>query len=69
MPRPPSAPEAPAFAPERALLPADTPERARAAGLDARARLADNDAYGCVAARGDLVVAGPTRTNVNEGRS
>ena len=52
-----------------ALLLADTPERARAAGLDARRRLADNDAYGYFAALGDLVVTGPTRTNVNDFRA
>ena len=52
-----------------ALLLADTPERARVAGLDARRHLADNDAYGYFAALGDLVVTGPTRTNVNDFRA
>ncbi len=47
----------------------DTLARARAAGLDAAARLADNDAYGFFAALGDLVVTGPTRTNVNDFRA
>lgn len=52
-----------------ALLTDDTLARARAAGLDARARLADNDGYGFFAALGDLVVTGPTRTNVNDFRA
>ena len=47
----------------------DTLARAQALGLDARARLADNDAYGFFAALGDLVVTGPTRTNVNDFRA
>lgn len=52
-----------------ALLAPDTLVRARAAGLDARARLADNDAWGFFDALGDLVVTGPTRTNVNDFRA
>ena len=52
-----------------AVLTADTLARAHAAGLDARARLADNDGYGFFAALGDLVVTGPTRTNVNDFRA
>lgn len=52
-----------------ALLSPDTLARARAAGLDACAKLADNDAYGFFAALGDLVVTGPTRTNVNDFRA
>lgn len=52
-----------------ALLTADTLARAAAAGLDARRHLADNDAYGFFAALGDLVVTGPTRTNVNDFRA
>jgi glycerate 2-kinase len=51
-----------------ALAGPDSPARARALGLDAGARLADNDAYGFFAALGDLVVTGPTRTNVNDFR-
>lgn len=47
----------------------DTLIRARAAGLDARARLADNDAWGFFAGVGDLLVTGPTRTNVNDFRA
>ena len=52
-----------------AILTRDTLERAGAAGLDARAMLVDNDAYGYFAALGDLVVTGPTRTNVNDFRA
>lgn len=51
-----------------AILAPDTLARAAAAGLDARARLDDNDAYGFFEALGDLVVTGPTRTNVNDFR-
>jgi glycerate-2-kinase len=47
----------------------DTLARARTAGIDAAARLADNDAYGFFAALGDLVVTGPTLTNVNDFRA
>jgi glycerate 2-kinase len=52
-----------------ALIHVDTLARARAAGLDPRAYLADNNAYGFFAALGDLVVTGPTRTNVNDFRA
>ncbi len=40
--------------------------RGRSLGLDARAALADNDSYHYLAALGDLVVTGPTNTNVND---
>ncbi|HWK44821.1 MAG TPA: glycerate kinase [Stellaceae bacterium] len=43
--------------------------RARAAGIDPRAALARNDAYGVFAASGDLVITGPTLTNVNDFRA
>lgn len=43
--------------------------RARAAGLDPRAHLATNDAWGFFAGLGDLLVTGPTRTNVNDFRA
>ncbi|MDQ7859956.1 MAG: DUF4147 domain-containing protein [Armatimonadota bacterium] len=43
-----------------------TLERARARGLDAAAALAANDAYPFFAALGDLIVTGPTGTNVND---
>jgi glycerate 2-kinase len=52
-----------------ALLLPDTPTRAAAAGIDLRARLADNDGHGVFSALGDLVVTGPTRTNVNDFRA
>ena len=42
---------------------------ARAKGLDARVRLLDNDGYGFFSALGQLVVTGPTRTNVNDFRA
>ncbi len=43
--------------------------RAVTAGLDAKAHLADNDGYGFFAGLGDLVVTGPTLTNVNDFRA
>ena len=52
-----------------ALIGPDTLARAAAQGLDAKARLADNDAYGLFQALGDLVVTGPTLTNVNDFRA
>jgi hydroxypyruvate reductase len=52
-----------------AILTPDTLVRARAAGLDAKAMLAANDSYGFFSALGDLVVTGPTRTNVNDYRA
>lgn len=52
-----------------ALLLPDTPARASAAGIDLRARLTENDAYGVFDALGDLVITGPTRTNVNDFRA
>lgn len=52
-----------------ALLHADTLARARQVGLDPRAFLNNNDAYGFFSAIGDLVMTGPTRTNVNDFRA
>ncbi len=52
-----------------AMLAPDTLARAAAAGLDARARLANNDGYGFFAGLGELVVTGPTLTNVNDFRA
>jgi hydroxypyruvate reductase len=52
-----------------ALLVPDTLARAEARGLDPRAMLADNDGYGFFKALGDLVVTGPTLTNVNDFRA
>jgi glycerate 2-kinase len=44
----------------------DTLARATVCGLDAAAFLAANDAHGFFASIGDLVVTGPTLTNVND---
>ena len=52
-----------------ALLSPETLARARSMGIDVRGRLADNDGYGVFAALGDLVVTGPTLTNVNDFRA
>jgi hydroxypyruvate reductase len=52
-----------------ALLEPDTLERAQAKGIDAKRMLDANDSYGFFAALGDLVVTGPTRTNVNDYRA
>ncbi|WP_246770923.1 glycerate kinase type-2 family protein [Aestuariivirga sp. YIM B02566] len=52
-----------------ALVMPDTLARAKAKGIDAEACLANNDAYGFFASIGDLVVTGPTRTNVNDFRA
>ena len=47
----------------------DTLKRARAAGLDARQMLQDHDSYRFFEQLGDLIVTGPTRTNVNDFRA
>ena len=52
-----------------ALVTPTTLARARALGVDARRYLAAHDAYDFFAALGDLVVTGPTRTNVNDFRA
>lgn len=52
-----------------ALLAPDTLARAREKGVDAKTLLAGNDSYGFFAALSDLVVTGPTRTNVNDYRA
>jgi hydroxypyruvate reductase len=52
-----------------AFVAPDTLARAAALGVNPRARLDDNDAYGLFAALGDLVVTGPTLTNVNDFRA
>jgi hydroxypyruvate reductase len=52
-----------------AWLAPDSLATAQALGLDARARLADNDGYGFFATLGQLIVTGPTRTNVNDFRA
>ena len=52
-----------------ALIEPSTLERAMRKNLDAKASLADNDAYTVFSALGDLVVTGPTLTNVNDFRA
>ncbi len=52
-----------------ALIGPDTLRRARKLGLDAGEFLAAHDSHGFFAALGDLVVSGPTRTNVNDYRA
>lgn len=51
-----------------ALLAPDSLARAAAAGAPAKKLLADNDGYSFFEALNDLVVTGPTRTNVNDFR-
>jgi len=51
-----------------AILTPDSLARAGKEKLDAARLLADNDGYGFFSALGDLVVTGPTRTNVNDYR-
>ena len=52
-----------------ALMTPDTLTRARALGLNALERLETHDSHGFFAALGDLVLTGPTRTNVNDYRA
>ena len=52
-----------------ALYGPDTLARAAATGVNLRAHLADNDSYGAFQALGDLMVTGPTLTNVNDLRA
>lgn len=52
-----------------AVLLHDSMQRAAAAGLSAKAALDDSDSHTFFAALGDLVVTGPTRTNVNDYRA
>jgi len=52
-----------------AILTPDTLARAAAKGVDAKAHLAGDDAYSFFSALGDLVVTGPTLTNVNDFRA
>ena len=52
-----------------ALYRPDSLQRATALGLRPRALLDNNDGYGFFQALGDLVVSGPTRTNVNDFRA
>ena len=52
-----------------AVLAPDSLARAAARNLDARAMLADNDGYSFFSGLGDLVITGPTLTNVNDFRA
>jgi hydroxypyruvate reductase len=52
-----------------ALIYPDTLARAEAAGLNAKAMLADNDPWTFFNGIGDLLVTGPTLTNVNDFRA
>lgn len=49
-----------------AIVDGTTVERARALGLDPRTALADNDSYPFFHKLGDLIVTGPTNTNVDD---
>ena len=51
-----------------AFLTPDTLQRAAALGQDAAARLSAQESYAFFAALGDLLITGPTRTNVNDVR-
>jgi glycerate 2-kinase len=52
-----------------ALLTPDSLSRAANLGISPKAMLANNDPYGFFSALGDLVVTGPTLTNVNDFRA
>ncbi len=52
-----------------AFVAPDTLARARGQGMKVDAFLERNDAYGFFAALGDLVISGPTHTNVNDFRA
>ena len=52
-----------------AVIGPDTPQRARAAGLDPAEHLDGHDSGSLFAALGDLLVTGPTHTNVNDFRA
>jgi glycerate 2-kinase len=52
-----------------AFVAPDTLQRAQVQGLKVELALARNDAYGYFEALGDLVVTGPTHTNVNDFRA
>ena len=52
-----------------AILAPDTLARLRAQGLDARAMLAGHDSHSLFKSVGDLIVTGPTLTNVNDIRA
>ncbi len=52
-----------------AVILADTAARAETAGISLTGRLANNDGYSAFEALGDLVITGPTLTNVNDFRA
>ncbi len=52
-----------------AVLAPDSLARAHALGVEAKAMLAANDSWGFFSALDDLLVTGPTRTNVNDYRA
>jgi hydroxypyruvate reductase len=52
-----------------AVLAPDTLQRARELGLNVRESLAGHDSGGLFEALGDLLITGPTRTNVNDFRA
>jgi hydroxypyruvate reductase len=52
-----------------AILGPDSLQRAASLALNPRAMLGNNDAYSLFSATGDLIVSGPTRTNVNDFRA
>ena len=52
-----------------AIMTADSFSRAKQAGVNLKALFANNDAFSAFEALGDLVVTGPTRTNVNDFRA
>ena len=52
-----------------AFMTPDSAARARLLGIDLALRLRDNDGYGVFSALNDLVITGPTRTNVNDFRA
>ncbi|MGH6683178.1 MAG: glycerate kinase type-2 family protein [Pseudolabrys sp.] len=55
--------------PAGAILDGETVARAKALGLDPAAFLADNNSTGFFTALGDLLMSGPTYTNVNDFRA
>jgi glycerate 2-kinase len=55
--------------PAGAFIDGKTAARAMARGLDPAAFLADNDSTGFFGALGDLLISGPTFTNVNDFRA
>ena len=52
-----------------AILSPDTLERADKLGINAKEHLANNDGYSFFQALDDLIITGPTRTNVNDFRA